>query len=321
MSEKDWRVEAVDSGTYASLADDKVSSVYNTAKYNRINEDKTERVWYLLIYKGNSLRFSAVFGEDKGIVRNPFSAPFGYPEVIRKDAGVEDFYCAFDAMESFFIDQGVKGVDLYPAPEYFSPNIITTWQNILLNKGYRVDYSDVNYAFLDLNELVIDYEKKIFNNARKNLNVSKQNGCEFIICDSAEQYHVAYEIIKENRKIRKHPLHMKEEDLNKTIPIVGGEWFLVRSEGEYIASSLVYPVTKDIAQVIYWGDLPDYAYKRPTNFLSYELIKYFANKGYKHLDVGISTVEGIANYGLCDFKESIGCSRTSKLHYSKGVTV
>ena len=58
-------------------------------------------------------------------------------------------------------------------------------------------------------------------------------------------------------------------------------------------------------------------YKFAINFLAYQLIQYYTKKGIKILDIGISTEDGIPNYGLCDFKESIGCFLSSKIIFTE----
>ena len=51
------------------------------------------------------------------------------------------------------------------------------------------------------------------------------------------------------------------------------------------------------------------------NYLAYSLFDYYADNGLRILDIGPSTEDGIPNYGLCEFKESIGCSVTMKYSF------
>ena len=43
------------------------------------------------------------------------------------------------------------------------------------------------------------------------------------------------------------------------------------------------------------------------NFLSYKVFEFYSQLGKKNVDLGISTVNSVPNYGLCEFKEGIGC--------------
>lgn len=78
-------------------------------------------------------------------------------------------------------------------------------------------------------------------------------------------------------------------------------------------------VNEQCYQVIYWGDIGEYEMKRPMNYLAYKVYEFYANKGIEVLDIGPSTEEGAPNYGLCDFKESIGCEVSMKYSYCKNL--
>lgn len=48
--------------------------------------------------------------------------------------------------------------------------------------------------------------------------------------------------------------------------------------GTDVAAAQVFKVTEDVAQVIYWGDLRQYASLRTMNFLAYKVFKYYYQK-------------------------------------------
>ena len=319
MSEKEWRIEALDLQTFEKYTEGKINSLYNRGSFNILNEHKVDRIWYIIVFKGNSPRFSIVFGESNKIIRCPFSAPFGYPEVLKNETSVSDYYKAFEIANNFFLDKGIKGVEIYLPPFFYDEEVVTTWLNVFHTNEFDINCCDINYAFYNIEELYSEYEKHIRHNAKKNLRKTCEFDYCFHKCRNESEVHIAYEIIKSNRKDRKHPLNMTELELKATVPCVKGEWFLVECDGVNIASALVYPVSMGICQIIYWGNTTEYAYKRPINYLSYELIKYYREKNIRILDVGISTVDGVPNFGLCDFKESIGCIRSTKFRMTKGL--
>ena len=51
------------------------------------------------------------------------------------------------------------------------------------------------------------------------------------------------------------------------------------------------------------------------NYLAFSLFSYYFDKGLRILDIGPSTENGTPNYGLCEFKENIGCSVTLKYSF------
>jgi lipid II:glycine glycyltransferase (peptidoglycan interpeptide bridge formation enzyme) len=102
-----------------------------------------------------------------------------------------------------------------------------------------------------------------------------------------------------------------------TIQLVDHDMFIVSHGSDEIAAALVYHVSDKIAQVIYWGDIPGYGEFKPINFLSYKLIQYYGSRGFEYLDIGISTDHSVLNFGLADFKISIGCETSMKLTFVK----
>lgn len=320
MADCNWSVKAVDADTYKNIVDYRIISTYNKAAFNEINAEKVDKVWYLIVYKGESARFCVALGEIDGTLKCPFSAPFGYPESLKKNASLSDYYQAYDLVRDFFLGKSITAAEIYFPPAFYDNETIAAWFNVLLQNGFYIETCDVNYAFHNLEKMSEEYEKYIEHNAKKNLHRTQDYKYEFILCNDVTERHMAYDIIQRNRMERGYPLRMTEKKLNQTLLVVDAEWFLVRCDDEYIASALVYYVADSIAQVIYWGNLEEYAFKRPINYLAYELIKYYARKGVRVLDIGISTESGKPNWGLCDFKESIGCNRSLKYRFRKDLT-
>lgn len=139
-----------------------------------------------------------------------------------------------------------------------------------------------------------------------------------IECDSQDSKRIAYEIIAENRQAKGYPLRMTFKQIYDTMQTVDSKVFIVKNAlSEYIASAFVYHVNNSIAQVIYWGDKPGNSQYKSINFIAYRLLQYYHGLKFKYLDIGPSTENSIPNFGLCDFKESILCSRSLKFSLQK----
>ena len=188
--------------------------------------------------------------------------------------------------------------------------------NALLGNGFVIQYEDINYSFELDNFNLNTYESMIQRNARRNLRIAMKSGLLFYRCADSAETEEAYDIIATNRESKGYPLRMSKDQLLRTLEIVDHDCFLVKHEDQSIASAIVYRVTDTIAQVIYWGDMPGYSNYKPVNYISYQLLCFYKNLGYRILDIGPSTENGIPNYGLCDFKESIGCVPNAKIRYS-----
>ena len=198
-------------------------------------------------------------------------------------------------------------------PVFYDNDVLSTWYSLMANSGWMQKYVDINFT-MNINYLISNYMEKIHYNARKNLKIAEESGLIISECKSLDDRKKAYRTIKINRETKGYLLRMTEEQVMNTINIVPASMYGVYDNSEMVASALVYDVTDSVAQVVYWGDIPGYQEKKVINFLAYELLKIYADKGFQYLDIGPSTEKGIPKYGLCDFKDSIGCSRTVK-HY------
>ena len=334
-------------------------NIFDSTLFASTNLNKVDEVLYMIFCRGNSPRFGAIFGRKGNQLFCPFSAPFGYIEMIRKEQSIEDFYETEEALEKIIRTLKIESCTFFLPPYFYDNFVISGWYNTLFQKGWNVKYIDLNFA-LYLPECANDYEKIIHHNARKNLRISLEAGLALREAVTDDDRHTAYDIIRQNRASKGYPLRMNEEQVMKTISVVPSHMYIVKSTdisttstncrstvqraseeanetvieknipnssaieksfdkqvGEDIAAALVYDVTDDIAQVVYWGDIPGHAEKKVINFLAYQLIQIYHARGFRYLDIGPSTEEGEPNFGLCDFKDSIGCMRMAKVKFTK----
>lgn len=284
---------------------------YNTPEFSELNKAKTSGLHYILI-KDNKTRFSIVLGEKGGSMCSPFSAPYGgfnmkMPQRI----------AYMDEAAALLKDWGKshdKKIKITMQPSVYDNTQLSKWANVMFRNG-RLTNIDLNYHF-DLSRFP-HYEDFIDRSARKNLH--KAMAEDFVIShldsSNADDISRAYGVISINRKEHGYPLRMSLQNVADTVKIIDADFFVVSHNGTDMAAAQVFKVTEDVAQVIYWGDLRQYASLRTMNFLAYKVFEYYYQKGFRILDIGPSTEDGVPNNGLCDFKEAIGCSVTQKLFF------
>lgn len=290
--------------------------VYNTVDFCELNKNKVDHIDYIIIKKEESPRFAVIFGIRDGQASCPFSAPFGTLLPLKHSSSIENYDDALDAIDIYAAETGLKKIFFRLPPIFYGANELSALVNSLFRKGYAALDVDVNYAF-NLEVAYKSYDGIIRYNARKNLRIALKSGLALQICSRDEEIIEAYDIIAENRAFKGYPLRMTQDQVVRTLSIVAHDVFIVRHEGQGVASAIVYHVNDKIAQVIYWGDIPGAAHLKPINYLAYQLVQYYGGKGFQYLDIGPSTENSIPNYGLCDFKESIGCERSLKFTMQK----
>lgn len=310
------KIEKITSDEYKKLCVNDTSIVYDSIKFLELNAYKVRKVYYYSLYD-DKVYFLLALGEcEEGCLKAPFSAPFCLLEPVRKRWQLRNLDESVECVDNFFRGQ-YKSVRFILPPEFYASKLVTAFMSALLRNGYTIQCLDLNY-FFDLRKINgNNYQDMIYHNERRNLRIATENGLELFHCTDEEGKKVAYDIIAINRNERGYPLRMTWEQVDATIKIVPHDFFLVQKAGVVVASAIVFHVTKDIGQVIYWGNVGEYSSIRPMNFLAQELVKFYSDKGFQYLDIGPSSENGLPNYGLCNFKERIGCELTAKFILSK----
>lgn len=293
------------------------NNVFNSAMFCELNKSKVNELIYLCICKEKKPRFALAIGICNDVAKCPFSAPFAYPETIKKKMSLENYEEAIEAIEEYFKRKRIKEAIINFPPIFYDEEVISAWLNVLLRRGWSVDWVDISYSIFLKNQSLNDYMSSMDTNGRRNLKIADKQELSLRLCKNDDDIKLGYEIIEKNRNYKGYPLRMSLVQVMDTMQVVKSQMYIVESEGIGIAAALVYEINEKVAQLIYWGDIPGVTEKKSINFLARELFVIYRNRGYDYLDIGPSTEEGIPNYGLCAFKESIGCKRDLKFRMKK----
>jgi hypothetical protein len=300
--------ERVDAKTYKDYFS-AGNHVFNSVAFSELNKDKCIDLHYIF-FKDKKIRLGIILGEREELLCSPFSAPFG-GFCYNKNEKIEYFEQAVTALKEYGESVGKK-IRISLPPFIYNPTVVSKCESALLRGGAAIDHIDLNYQF----EVArfAEYENFIDTKAKNKLHNSMKSGFEFFQLNAKNEDDVlrAYEVIRKNREARGFPLRMSAQAVLDTVKIVPADFFVMTYEGIDVAAAQIFHVTNDVAQVIYWGDLPEYAELRVMNYFSYKVFEHYFAKGLKVLDIGPSTEDGIPNYGLCEFKENIGCTVTTK---------
>lgn len=283
--------------------------IFNSVAFSELNRDKCKELHYLL-FKDSKVRFGIVLGEDGRELKSPFSAPFGGFSYVRNEK-VEHFEQAVELLKNYG-ENNSKQIVISLPPVVYNPTFITKNVSAFLRGGGRVRHMDINYHF-EVNKFG-EYEVLLDTKTRNKLHNSMKHNFEFVELDSKKDEDVrrAYEVIRLNREKRGFPLRMSFEAVLDTVKIIKADFFVMSYGNTDVAAAQIFYVSPGIAQVIYWGDIPEYSELRVMNYFSYKVFEHYYRKGLGILDIGPATENGIPNYGLCEFKENIGCTASLK---------
>lgn len=296
--------------------------IYNSVAFNELNATKVQSVRYF-VFRDSKVRLGICFGEKDGVLKSPFSAPFGgfsYNSDGHKYKSVEK---AVALLEDFAKTNG-KDLKITLPPDFYGSTIINEVISSFTRLGYNASYVDMNYQFFCKD--FANYESKLNQESRNKLRRALDFNYDFIKLDSALDSDVerAYNVIRANRKYRGFPLHMSLQAVLNTVKIIPADFFILTEEGKDVAAAQIFYVSDNVVQVIYWGDLPGFSVQKVMNLLAYKIFEFYAtNTNVEIIDIGPSTELGRPNHGLCEFKENIGCKTalkfTFEMKYGGGV--
>jgi hypothetical protein len=290
------------------------SHVFNSCDFVILNKSKSEKL-YFLIFKDTKVRLGLILGENCYELRSPFSAPFGGFDFVSDDIKLHQIDACLLALDEWALINSKKSIRIIPPPSFYNSNFYCKIYNSLFRANYLQKNIDINYHF-ETSNILNDYDSHIWYNAKKNLKKSLDYNLSFEKLDSSNGV-VAYNVIAENRKERGFPLRMTWDQISDTMKVINIDFFVVSSNSVQIAAAIVFHVAKNIVQVVYWGDLPNFANYKTMNFLSYSIFKFYHTNGISIVDIGPSTENSIPNHGLCEFKESIFCNLSIKTEFIK----
>ena len=255
------------------------------------------------------MRIGFTAGVRDGGLFSPFSAPFGG-------------FCSNSRQSVECIDEAVGLLAAYGSacdgdiritlpPPIYSSDLDVKTSGALFRAGH-LECADLNYHY-DIAKFD-DFESNMASKARNKFRESMRH--DFMVrwsgIGDVDLARRCYEVIAANRRWKGYPLRMSFGQVAATA-VVARSVFVVMSLGDDdVAAALIQMVAPGVGQLVYWGDVPGFSDVRPMNRLAFETFAICREKGLRVLDLGPSSEGGVPSYGLCGFKESIGCDVSLK---------
>ncbi len=291
------------------------ASAFDWPDFNEHNASKCEQLFYLL-FSDSKRRLGLILGARSGRLHAPFSAPHAFFSWISTHPKTSDLHGAVGALAPWAAKNGFTGIDFNLPPEIYQPDLISKACNAFFIAGYKLARLELNHSY-DLAGFGEHYLDVIDIKARQKLKASQTHGLKFIPCDEEKDKLLIYDIIKCNREHHQRPLRLSAQDILSTTTIIPADFFLIQDAGgRNVAAAICYTSAEKVAHIVFWGNLPDTNALHPMNFLSWSLLRFYSERAYHTIDIGISTEDSRPNYGLCDFKQSIGCRCSLKYFFS-----
>lgn len=272
---------------------------YISHDFIELNKAKADKIVRLVI-KDTKVSIGLVAGIKEGVLKSPFSAPFGGFHFKNDNIYVSEIESFIEELVKYMIPNSINRIELTLPPSIYHLSFNSKVINALIRQNFKMKLPEIT-NWIDLVSF-IEFTNK---SAKKYLKQASKHNLNFQLLNDTHDKLTVFEIICLNRSRFGRPIYMKFNDLMNVNDLWPVDFFGVRDfEGSLVAGGVFYRGHKEIVQGIFWGDSEEGRPLRAIDFLAYKIWNYYKECGFKAIDLGISTEEGIPNEGLLRFKES-----------------
>lgn len=294
-------------------------NLFNTMKFHGLYKDTINSYYFSFMNEQSKEIVAVARFTDVGdrhfvsIARGSFG---GFEIVRGKSLSLEEMERFALETENFLRSAGGKQITITLPPLVYNDTEITLWQNILFRRNYLILRNDLNYDM----DVSGEFVEKINYGNRKQLNKCLKEGIVSQQLNPSD-YEGAYNVLAENRCKKGNTLSMTWESVKElcdTFP-ENVHFFGAFKEEKMIASAMCIRVNPEILYVFYWGEIAGVENLSPVTLLANNIFNFCLFENIQRLDVGISTLKSIPNYGLIRYKQNLGCFPSSKFTMSKNL--
>ena len=274
-------------------------------------------VSYHIIKEKKKIALAGIhFHVHNGTASSPFHSPFGS---IDASPGLEPsvLFRFLQFIESDLLKTGVKHIIIKNPPTLYSPELQTFLQVFLSNLDYRIITAEPG-AIFHVNksgeELSANWEKRKTKQAQdKELELRHED---------IHQLKTLFDFIHHCRVQKGYPSSMTFDKMQRTVNAFPGKFLLtsVYQHNVMVAASICVRCNHHVLYHFYSDHNTNDNSSNPTVFLIRSLYEYCYENGIDLFDLGTSSLAGIPNFGLLNFKMGLGASPTTKFTFQKDLT-
>ncbi|MFK8137249.1 MAG: hypothetical protein AB8E15_02715 [Bdellovibrionales bacterium] len=289
---------------------------FDTRVFNELHYQNAQNVYEINIWDQDKYISRFFIGLRDGEAMLPYSAPFQYFSSPNKKT-FEQIQTNVLALDEILKLLDVRKATISPPPVEYDLSWLAYFNNRLqkLESIMLKHYELNNFQLLSQWSCFNDYFDSLSHSVRKNFRKSEENKLTFECTEASFQD--AYNVIEKNREQQGYPLKVSPSQMDKIFNRFQDrcQSFVVKHKDLVCAGAICFHITKDCAQVIYWGDLRDKSKLGSMACLVVNLTKYYIEKEFRLLDIGPSSLNGEPNEGLIRFKTNNACHTSLKPIY------
>src|SRR5690554_5016636 len=276
-----------------------------------LNEKKQDRV-IRLIKEGN-YSMGLLVGLKDGIMRSPFSAPFGGFHYRNEQLAYDLVYEFLSSLKEYALKEQLKEISITLPPDLYQVNMNAKLVNAFIHLGFTMEMPDIN-NWINLKEFDGVWIKSVVGqNCRK----AAKHGLVWSVATGMEEMMEAYDVIHRNREEQGRKIYMNLKDILEVRKIFPVDFFLIREKnGNCVGAAIFYRGHEKIVQGIFLGDDIEKRNLGIMNYMYMNVYQYYKEMGIEYIDLGTSSLNGEPNSGLIRFKEIHNCETSLRYTFT-----
>ncbi|NQS98512.1 MAG: GNAT family N-acetyltransferase [candidate division Zixibacteria bacterium] len=227
--------------------------------------------------------------------------------VIRNKADFEDYYGMVEALVEYAKSCGFKAIRLTQTPLIYHQRPHQGIEFALRSHGFEIERCELTQS-VDLTALQGNVIDSLTDKTRNAFRQSVRKGLKYEEGVELSRVNLTdfHRILMENREsLGVTPTHTFDElvKLSEIIPEYLHLSF-VSYESQRVGGLLHFICNARVALLFYVCHLREYQDLKPVPFILTKTVEWARSQGFRELDFGISTVDGVPNRGLLKFKEN-----------------
>ncbi len=235
------------------------------------------------------------------------SAPFGGPDFVRDAETAANVAATLADAVARLERDGIRTIRVTARPAHYSGSE-TAVQFALLNMGFAVAGCELS-LHIDLAPFSGpgDYVDALRSPARRALRHALDEPFALEPAADEDAWERGYRLLADNRAAKGRRLALSLDYTRRARDAFAGRvrMFVLTRAGAACAAALVYRVAPRRELVVYWGDAGHDLPRSPMNALAYLLVARVMGEGALALDLGTSSLDGVPDGGLIQFKRSV----------------
>jgi hypothetical protein len=291
-------------------------SLFNLPEHRTL-QSNGEWLSYHIIKKKKKIALGGIhFHLSDSTAFSPYRSPFGSIDAS-SDLEPSVLFQFLQYIESDLRKNGIKKIIIKNPPTLYNPHLQTLLQVFLLNLNYRINTAEpgaILIADRSGKDLSSQWEKRKVKQAHEKDLKLRHEG--------VEQLNTLYNFIHNCRVQKGYPSSITFDEIQRTVNTSPARFLLtsIHKMDELVAASICVRCNSHVLYHFYSDHNTSDKSTNPTVFLIRSLYEYCFENRIALFDLGTSSIGGIPNFGLLNFKLRLDATPTTKFTFQKDLT-